>query len=232
MRDFRNRQGQALFLSTDYDSAAYHIYKKQGFKGVEKERGLMAWYAEDEQNFYSSYFEPRDVEIRDLQWCDWPASGALFLGDFETVIRSANMKNYGRYTTEESVLKLLYEEQKRAQDGHSSQAKVLSLPRTGAVAGLAHWQRHPALEQTCVLDFFCHPEYADYSENLIHALALPECEKIIALVDQDDQIKAEVIAGLGFVKESDPVGSDRGYLDGLAVPEGVAACLWVKSPSG
>ena len=228
MQDFKDRHGQALFLSTDYDSAAYHIYQKQGFKNIEEKSGQMAWYAVDARNFYSRYFESRNVEIRDLQWCDWPASGALFLGDFEPVIRSANMKNYGRYTTEESVLKLLHDEKKRADAGHPPQAKVLSLAQTGAVAGLAHWQRHPGLDQTCVLDFFCHPEFDDFSEDLMRALVLPDGMETIAFVDRDDRIKADLLSGFGFKRELNPVRSVREYMDDFAAPKGIDSSLWVK----
>ena len=56
MEHFRQRGGQALFLGTGYDTPPYHIYRVNGFAGVEPESGYMDYYSTSQDEFDTSVF--------------------------------------------------------------------------------------------------------------------------------------------------------------------------------
>jgi hypothetical protein len=51
MDDFKEHNGQALFLQAGYGEIAYHMYKKFGFESIESESGYMHWYTNSETAF-------------------------------------------------------------------------------------------------------------------------------------------------------------------------------------
>ncbi len=223
VEDFKNREGVALFLRTDYDSSAYHIYATKGFVGIEDGSGQMALYRADETTFYQSYFRQQPWGIRCLNWSDWPASGALFLGEFPTFIRSVGLKQFGRCTTEDTVLELLEREKKREAHGLPPSAKVLVLEETGAIAGLAHWRLLDSFDDVCLLDFFCHPTYTGSAFDLVSSLELPESKRVIALADVQDRTKEEALEELDFRPVS---GQDLRILSEFPALNGDSLTLW------
>ena len=56
MEHFRQRGGQALFLGTGYDTPPYHIYRVNGFAGVEPESGYMDYYSTSQDEFERGLF--------------------------------------------------------------------------------------------------------------------------------------------------------------------------------
>ena len=101
MQDFAVRGGKALFLGTGYDSSAYRIYAAHGFASIEPESGYMAYYSQSQQEFEAAYFAPGQVEVQPLAWRHWPASVALFLGNFAGLVRCAPLQLIGRSSTKE-----------------------------------------------------------------------------------------------------------------------------------
>ena len=63
MEDFRRRKGRALFLGTGYDSAPFHIYQAEGFRGLEPESGLMDYYVGSGETFRREWFSIGPVEV-------------------------------------------------------------------------------------------------------------------------------------------------------------------------
>lgn len=198
MRDTRARGGQALFLSTEFGGAACHLYADHGFRSIEEGSGHMAWFAEDEHAFYQRYFGPEETELREIRWCDWPASAALFLGGFPVTVRSLGMQLLGRISTEGPFLDWFWREQQLGKQGHPPRGKVLACPGTGAVAGLAHWSWDPQWPATCLLDFFCHPAHGSATHRLLDGIALPPADRCIACCDADDRDKAAILAERDF----------------------------------
>jgi hypothetical protein len=198
MDDFRARQGQALFLGTEFDSVAYHIYKKFGFRSIEPQSGYMAWYAEPREAFEARYFARAEATIQPVAWPHWPSSVALFLGDFPCLVRCAPLRLAGRVSTEGALLPLLQSEEERRSEGEEPRAMVLQQATTGAVVGFVTWDWHSVWYNTVLLDVFCHPNYWDRAPDLLAALSIPQGHRIVAYADASCTHKARHLSELGF----------------------------------
>ena len=95
MEHFRQRGGQALFLGTGYDTPPYHIYRVNGFAGVEPESGYMDYYSTSQDEFDGDYFAQGSTAIEPVGWLHWPVSIPLFLGAFPGVVRGAGLGDVG-----------------------------------------------------------------------------------------------------------------------------------------
>jgi hypothetical protein len=202
MAHFTARGGQALFLGTGYDSVAYHLYKRFGFESVEAQSGYMAYYRTNQADFEAHYFaQPatgEDLVIQPLAWPHWPASAALFLGDFPGIMRCVRGEIFGRESSEGGLLPLLLEAEQRQQEGKTLRSFALYQRATNAVLGLAtgHW--HPHWPDNYLLDLYCHPRYWEQAPALLNALSLPPTLRTIAYADSSDPAKATALAALGF----------------------------------
>lgn len=200
MADFKRRAGQALFLGTGYKSAPYDIYASRGFAGLEAESGYMAYYERNGKSFYADYYAPGAVEIRDLAWCDWPASAALFLADFPGPVRCPSLGLLARSSTEGPFLNLLQEVEKCREDQEAERVRVLVCTQTGAVAGLALWCWEAQWPRTCQIDLYCHPQYWAEAGALLNSLVLPTAERYITYVDTLCTERCEALAAAGFTR--------------------------------
>jgi hypothetical protein len=198
MEDFQSRQGKALFLGTGFDSVAYHIYARFGFRGVEPQSGYMAWYATSKDEFEAAYFKMGKTSVQPLGWTHWPSSPALFLGDAPCIVRCAPLRLIGRRSTESPLLPLLCDEQERQTSGEKPHTLVLQNEATTAVVGFTTWDWHPLWEHTCLVDVYCHPDYWDRADYLLSSLSLPEAEHHIAYGDVVCEQKIKVLQEAGF----------------------------------
>ncbi len=198
MDHFTGRGGQALFLGTGFDSPPYHIYRTQGFEGVEDKSGNMAFYAHSQEAFEATYFAEGRTEVETLDWVHWPASPALFLADFPGVVRGAGMGIFGRGSTEGKLLPLLRDAMERKEQGKPARVVALRQVETTAVVGLGMWSPDPMWPHSCLVDVYCHPAFWDRAEDLLSALELPSFDRYIAYSDVGLTPKAAVLSGLGF----------------------------------
>lgn len=198
MAHFREEGGRALFLGTGFDSAPYHIYTSHGFAGLEPKSGHMEYYAQGKAQFEAEYFARGVVKVEEVNWRHWPASAALFLGDFPGAVRCAPLRLLGRSSTEGPFLHLIEAEELRRERGESLRARVLCLASTEAVVGLAMWDWDPLWPSTCVVEVYCHPDFWEEGGALLAALPLPEAERYTAYSDTDGLEKGEVLRAAGF----------------------------------
>ena len=198
MEHFRQEGGKALFLGTGYDSAPYHIYASHGFVGLEAQSGQMDYYTQGKAQFEAEYFARAQVQVEEIQWHHWPASAALFLGDFPGVVRCAPLKLLGRSSTEGPFLSLIQEEEQRREKGEVSHARVLCQAVSKAVVGLAAWEWDPLWPSTCVVEVYCHPHFWGKGGELLGELALPQAERYVAYSDAECLEKGEVLRTVGF----------------------------------
>jgi hypothetical protein len=198
MQDFVARGGQALFLSTDYGSSAYHIYASYGFASMEAGSGYMAYYATSQAEFEHSYFAPGPVEVQPLAWSHWPAAAPLFLGNDPGLVRCAPLHLFGRASCEEVFLPALLDAQQRQVQGEAPAVLALTQRTTTAVVGLAAWAWHPLWPDVCLVDCYCHPHHWAQAGELLAALQLPRAERTLAYVDSDHTAKARLLTEAGF----------------------------------
>lgn len=198
MDHFRRRGGRALYLGTGYDSHPYHIYEAHGFAGLEPRSGYMDYYTTSRNAFEAGYFAKGTAEVAALDWRDWPASTALFAGDFPGVTRCAGMRIFGRKSTESPLLPFIRDASARRADGRCARVKVLRQGETTAVTGLAMWSSDSLWPGSCVVDVYCHPHFWDRSRELLGALALPDAERYLAYCDAGFEPKAEALSRAGF----------------------------------
>jgi len=198
MEDFRARGGRALFLGTGFDSHPYRMYERFGFRGIEPRSGYMAYYAPTREAFEAEYFAPGEAELLPVDWPHWPASAALFVGDFPGRVRCAPLRLFGRASTEGPLLPLLRGNIERRQKGQPPAGLALQANQSTAVVGLAAWGWDPLWPDTCLLDVWCHPAWWDRAAELLGALELPEADRCIAYGDSACEAKLEVLRAAGF----------------------------------
>ena len=190
MEDFRQRQGQALFLGTGYDSAPFQIYHGEGFRGLEPDSGSMEYYVDSGESFRHKWFAPGAVQVRPVSWENWPTSAPLFTGAFPGTVRCAPLGLFGRGSTEGGWLQLLHDD--------SYQGCVLKHQDSGAIVGAAVAGGHPLWPHTGLLDIYCHPDFWDMGTELLGALDLPPRDRWLAISDSGCSAKEAVLAAAGF----------------------------------
>lgn len=198
MKHFRERGGKALYLGTGFDTPPYHIYRKNGFEGIEDKSGRMEYYATSKQQFEAIYFSNGATEIQGVDWLHWPSSPALFLGDFPGVIRCAPLRLVGRNSTEGALLPLIRDGKKWRREGKKPHTQVLRNKQSTAVVGLATWDWDPLWPDTCLVDVYCHPNYWEKAGNLLAALPLPDADRYLAYGDSGCRAKHNVLEAAGF----------------------------------
>lgn len=198
IEDFSARGGHALFLGTGYESPAYRIYERLGFRSIEARSGYMAWYGGGEEAFAAAYFAPAPADVRTVEWRHWPSACALFLGAIPGVVRCAPYRVFGRMSAESPLLPVVRAEAARRRGGETPRTLVLESQATHAVAGIAAWNAHPLWPDVCLVDVFCHPGFWTQAHELFGALALPQGERCIAYADLECPEKAKLLRAFGF----------------------------------
>lgn len=199
MAHFRESGGRALFLGTGFDSAAYHIYASHGFAGIEEMSGNMEYYAASREGFEAEYFAAGPTELQEAGWKHWPATAALFLGDYPGTVRCAPVGLFGRSSTEHAMLEVILEGERRQKEGVDPKCSVLMQTDSQAAAGLAMWARHPLWPATGIIDVYCHPEFwARGGRELLDSLKVPPFERLLAYSDEGCAAKAQVLEASGF----------------------------------
>jgi hypothetical protein len=230
MAHFRERGGQALFLVTGYESPAYWMYHKFGFRSVEPGSRYMAYYSAAQTQFEKSYFHAQagETAIQPFDWSCWPSSCALFAGDFPGLVRSAPLGLIGRMITEDPFLPLLYDASLRLQEHEPPCAMALRSLTTGAVLGFALWKWHPIWPDTCLIDCYCHPQFWGRAPELYQALTLPEAHHYIAYIDEGFTQKSDLLQSLGF----NPTVTLKYYVAGSALKTNFADVLVFEKAVG
>jgi hypothetical protein len=198
MAHFRARGGKALFLGTTYDTPAYHIYSRQGFRSVEEKSGRMACYARSKEEFEAEYFKGDLAEVRPAAWPHWPASQPLFLGDFPGAVRCLPLNMIGKSSMEGRFLRLLRSEKAGQEKSEPPFGKVLVNKRTSAVVGVAVWDWHPLWPELCLVDVYCHPRFWSTAAELLPSLSTPAGARCLAYADASSEAKCATLLRAGF----------------------------------
>jgi len=203
LKHYRARAGKAYYLGTRYDSVAYHLYGKNGFRAIEDKSGVMEWYADSKEAFEKVVFAPGDLVIEDAGWKHLPTVAPLLLGAFPGVIRSAPLDLIGRGKYKGCFLGLLHaqEEMRKKEPEAPARAKILYNRTTNGVMGMATWTTWTTKllgGNTSVVDVYCHPTFWGKGRALLDALVVPDADWQIAFSDSDCPEKAEVLKDAGF----------------------------------
>ena len=183
MADFGARNGRALYLGTGYDSPAYHIYTRFGFRSVEPGSGYMAYYADDAAAFDDAFFASGPMAVEPLDWRHWPLLQPLCLGDAPALVRNAGMQIIGRVIAEGEPMPSLQQNEARATTGEPPAAVVLVNTETGSVFGLASAVEHPLWLGKTLVDLYCHADAWSAAPALLDALALPADADLVTYCD-------------------------------------------------
>ena len=164
--EFNERGGQQLTLGTGYDSPAYWIYHRNGFRPLLPDSGFMRLRAQDD--FEASWFAPSPAKVVPLQWRHWATVAQLFAEPLGDGSACWPLRAFGPVNFEGKFLHLHLESE--SWDG--LEVRVLESD-TGAAAGFAmlhrdsRWPGHVK-----VLDLFGHPNFDDRLGALLADLPL------------------------------------------------------------
>jgi len=195
MAHFRARGGRFLGAHTDYNSAAYHLYRRHGFEETESFGGHMAFYGGSPADFRADYFAPAETTIEPLGWSSWATAPVLFMSDCGGQVKCAALRLVGQLSSEEPLLNAL---RTQNESSETPRVRVLRNSRTGAVVGVAAWSLHPGFGDACLVDFYCHPDFWDRAQDLFDALELPPSRRWLCFGDASQVEKARVLSGRGF----------------------------------
>ncbi len=192
MKDFRQKNGRALYLGTGYNGHPYRIYHSFGFESVYPETGFMKYHVND--NFEETYFAPTTAHPKDIEWHDWPKLTALSAIVGWDILRSLLWNVYGPTNLESGFL--TFKHTLEVSDVLDD-AKFLAT-QDGVIVGWAavnrdsKWRHNIAL-----LDIFFHPNFVDSVPLLLSSLKFPEL-KVQCYIDSTAEKKAEVLENAGF----------------------------------
>lgn len=200
MADFKARGGKALYLGTTYDSPAYHIYMKHGFRSVEPAGGYMVYTQAGKSEFEKNYFAPGPTRIEPLAFKHWPILPALTMMDHPARLRVLGMRITGATSTERGGLDLLKEAEEAGQPVH---AQVAVSTRTGAPVAFACWFPDFYFGHAVdLMDVFFAPGFEAEAPKLIEALALPKDRKTVCMADNAWPEKEDLLRAAGFTREA------------------------------
>ena len=196
MEDFRQRNGEALYLGTGYNSHPYYIYNSFGFESVYPGSGFMKYSAAE--GFDDQYFAVSDVCVKDVEWHDWPKMTPLTGITDGDHLRSIAFDIYGPTNFEGGFLGFKHE----LENGERYHDAKLLESDSGAIVGVAtitwdrRWRPH-----TAVLDLFVHPNFWEASSILMEAINLPEA-KVQSYVESTATGKAQTLENAEFHHEA------------------------------
>ena len=207
MDDFRARGGQAMWLTTDFDTTPYRVYREHGFASVLPGDGQMVWFADGGQAEVQRRFAPgQPADVRPINWNDYATLNALACWPEGTPQRSAILRVVGQNIVEWSFLSLK-RDLERGDGTAPIQANVLATtsgwPVGWAIIREERLERFvPHLvDQPMLLDVYTHPSYRSHYAQLIASLRLPAGRKVIALIDSWDEQRQAALAAAGFAVE-------------------------------
>lgn len=198
MADFTARDGRALYLGTGYDSPAYHIYTRFGFRSVEPGSDYMAYFADDDAaGFDSAFFAPGPLAVEPLDWRHWPLLQPLCFDGAPQAVRNVGMQIIGRVIAEGGPMPFMQQNEARAAAGEPPAAVVLVNTETGSVHGVASAMEHPLWLGKTLVDLYCHGDAWSAGPALLDALALPADAELVAYCDAG-ATQQTFLSGYGF----------------------------------
>lgn len=195
MADCRARGLRILELTTAFDSPAYWIYHRHGFRSIDGSSGGMTWLADPGAG--RDWFRPGVTTVHPLDWGDWPVLNFTALrlpSPGEDLPRSTAfpLLDYG---TVEGKFATLYPEWTRA-----SKARALTLrSEHGAVAGWAILKPDElTFGAADVLDLYVHPAFRADARTLLDAVPWPAGRRVVAYTTPASGFRAGLLRDCGF----------------------------------
>lgn len=167
MPDFRTRGGLRILLGTGYDSPAYWIYHRNGFRSRLPESGMMIY--ESRADYPAIYYALGPVVIERFDWRHWPPLAHLLIDDYGEGLQSLHYRAFGPFNFEGHGVSLA----KALAEGAAVEANVLVTPR-GSVVGFALLRPDPLWQGFRLLDLVAHPDFAGHLEDLVGSLSLAD----------------------------------------------------------
>lgn len=179
LTDFTHRGGQAIFLGTEFDSVAWHFYRRHGFIPIEPGSGYMGWW---------------------LDWPHWISTAPLFLIPMGGTVRLANCGLWGRMSSERPLLQFLREQ----SDPQPAMAYLARLGNSAAVVGFSCRRPHPLWPIAGIIDLFCHPHRCHCAQELLPCLPITKGQRTLAYSDAQQLEKRTALAAAGFREVTQP----------------------------
>jgi len=190
--DFIQRGGKALYLGTGYDSPAYHIYRKRGFRSLYPGSGEMEWIARTD--YQDDFLGAPGLEVHPLAWRHWPLIAPLVCAPEGDFILSLNNGIFRRGTTEGVFLNLLRD---NMRGRNATSAAVNDAGAMIAFASVAPWKALSGRAAWTMLDLFFYPGRSDAGRAVLQAV-LPRDGRIQAWIDAPSGERREVLREAGF----------------------------------
>jgi GNAT superfamily N-acetyltransferase len=166
VEDFDRRGGRVLYLGTGYDSTAYHIYSRCGFRSVTPESGLML--RTKSLDVEADLFAPAETRVVHAAWRHYPLMNALSMtpsGGMRSRLLQPTRAAYGPSMFEWAFLVLLDQALARRVEFRVLEVAGRCVAGWGTLA-----PRWGVGGDGWLLDFHVHPRFAADADRLIEAL--------------------------------------------------------------
>ena len=216
--DFQSRGGNAVYLATDINGHAWHIYSGFGFGPPNEGRpfhhnnATMAYFEEGQKTFESNYFQKTESLIRPADWRDWATLSALTCLNSGSKLRLVGLDVHNIQLIEYPYLLLLG----KLLEGKAD-VLVMESHRTGATLGIVSIMTDPRFAGVGLFDLLVHPRFQTRAGELLNALP-PNgpWHKLQAYAESSDERKIQTLKTAGFSIEAElkeQMKLDNGLID-------------------
>lgn len=214
LKDYALREPRGFIgLSTDFDSAPYHLYLKSGFRGVEPGSGDMECLLDP--GALETRFSPGAWELVEPAWEHWPQLEALNLRPEGPALRSYAYKLRGRKAWEWPFLDLY---KGFLAGGH--RCRIVVKRDNRAVVGYGFVTPDPALGPgNDLLDIFCHSAFEPAERDLL------DCLRPAAGSTTRAYIGSDALERIGLLKASG--WRTEGVLSKALSVDGASHDVWI-----
>lgn len=193
MDDFRNRGGRILHLGTGFDSAAYHIYRRNGFQSVYPRSGFMRYVSTNDA--LSKYFAAGETVSRPARWSDWGPITALTGALDAPWLRSSRFRLSGPTNFEGGFLNM-----RIGAETEQYECRVLETASESRVA-FGTLGADPVWRDVYQFDVLCHAALWERVGDFWRTFRVPSA-RIVAYADECSDAKIAGLELAGFRHEA------------------------------
>lgn len=176
-------------LGTGYDSVAYHIYHRFGFRSIWPQSGRMRW--EKEPDAVAPHYAPGPAVIRPMRWEDWPWCSVLFTTEGSR-LHSVAMDVFQPGWSKGGFIKLMRDE---------GAERLAAVKNDGVVVGIGSRTRDPKWRHPEIVDVYVHPRFVDQLDPLLVTLtARPG--RLQSYVPVGDETRTDALLSHGLAQEA------------------------------
>jgi GNAT superfamily N-acetyltransferase len=208
--DHSRRLGHhTLTLTTAFESPAYWIYHRFGFRSIDRTSGRMKWEAAPDAE--ARWFQPGKTAVYPMVWDDWSALNLAALrvpplGEPPEERPRSWAFRLMTYGTAEGTFAQVFAPWGRRPRYAARYAATLRTEHGAVVGWVVLKADELTLETGTLLDLYVHPAFVDDAPKLLEGVPWPDTGRVSAYTSRPDGYRAATLKGAGFRPRGTLVG--------------------------